>query len=400
MAGYRQGVIDRSSRSMEATERDPKSIVTPHAFRVTPELLGTPLARPWRRAAAMLIDLGLVGILALAGWRVFWPVAAIVLFRMARATTGGIFSSRAPRVAVRLAATTIIVVTASVWFATCANPEIVDGPEGTAGVRLMDVFQAPSRFRELAGAESDSAATVAAESLVGQMLAIGTSADDLRGIVGGLVDEGDLPAERGAIALEAIDRLAPASAEGPPPDGESADQDGESADSLVLRYAAALEAGDSARIAELREPLVDAVARERLARLDRAVNTLEREQDELEEQLEEERRVPGIRRIFQGLLDDLGLSFGWMAIYFTAFVALWDGHTPGKRALGIRIVRLSGTPISWWVAFERFGGYGASVFTGMLGFFEMFWDSNRQALHDKLARTVVVRERGEVEPVA
>ncbi len=109
---------------MEATERDPKSIVTPHAFRVTPELLGTPLARPWRRAAAMLIDLTLVGILALAGWRMFWPVAAIVLFRMARATTGGIFSSRVARITVRLVATGILIATASVWFATCANPVI------------------------------------------------------------------------------------------------------------------------------------------------------------------------------------------------------------------------------------------------------------------------------------
>ncbi len=382
---------------MEATERDPKSIVTPHAFRVTPELLGTPLARPWRRAAAMLIDLSLVGILALAGWRVFWPVAAIVLFRIARATTGGIFSSRVARVAVRSLATVVLIVTASVGFATCINPEIAEGPDGSAGVRLMDIVRAPGRFGELAGAETDSAAAVAAEVLVGQALAVGGSAEDLRAIVGGLVDDGDLTANRGAIALAAIDRLAPKRADDRLTTAEASDLGSESPDSLVMRYAAALEAGDSARIAELRGPLVEAVARERLARLDRAIDELQREQDSLEDQLEEERRVPGIRRILQGLLDDLGLSFGWMAIYFTAFVALWDGHTPGKRALGIRIVRLSGTPISWWVAFERFGGYGASVFTGMLGFFEMFWDSNRQALHDKLARTVVIRESGEAE---
>ncbi len=385
---------------MHTTERDPKSIVTPHAFRVNPELLGTPLARPWRRAAAMLIDLALVGILALAGWRVFWPVAAIVLFRVARATTGGVFGSRAARIAVRLLATGILVTTASVWFATCANPEIplpgVEGSDGTASVRLMDIVQAPSRFGELTDADSDSAAAEAAEILVGQLLALGTSPGDLRGIVDGLVDEGDLSEERGAIALSAIDRLAP----GADDDSQTADagEDGvtdqaSSADSLVVQYAAALEAGDSVRIAELREPVVEAVARERISRLSSRVNALETEQDDLEEQLEEERRVPGIRRIFQGLLDDLGLSFGWMAIYFTAFVALWSGHTPGKRALGIRIVRLSGQPISWWIAFERFGGYGASVFTGMLGFFEMLWDANRQALHDKVARTVVVQER-------
>jgi hypothetical protein len=348
----------------------------------------------------MLIDLTLVGILALAGWRMFWPVAAIVLFRMARATTGGIFSSRVARITVRLVATGILIATASVWFATCANPVIpipgVEGPDGTAGLRLMDVLQAPARFRELAGAESDSAAAAAAEVLVGQLVAVGTSAEDLRGIVGGLVDEGDLPEERGAIALSVIDRLAAEPSDGSlaAAAGEDGSTDQEvSADSLVVEYAAALQTGDSARIAELREPLVEAVARARISRLTGRVDALENEQDDLEDQLAEERRVPGIRRIFQGLLDDLGLSFGWMAIYFTAFVALWRGHTPGKRALGIRIVRLSGKPISWWIAFERFGGYGASVFTGMLGFFEMLWDANRQALHDKVARTVVILER-------
>ncbi len=260
----------------------------------------------------------------------------------------------------------------------------------------MDVLQAPARFRELAGAESDSAAAAAAEVLVGQLVAVGTSAEDLRGIVGGLVDEGDLPEERGAIALSVIDRLAAEPSDGSlaAAAGEDGSTDQEvSADSLVVEYAAALQTGDSARIAELREPLVEAVARARISRLTGRVDALENEQDDLEDQLAEERRVPGIRRIFQGLLDDLGLSFGWMAIYFTAFVALWRGHTPGKRALGIRIVRLSGKPISWWIAFERFGGYGASVFTGMLGFFEMLWDANRQALHDKVARTVVILER-------
>lgn len=384
---------------METTERDPKSIITPHAFRVSPELLGTPLARPWRRAAAMLIDLALVGILALAGWRMFWPVAAVVLFRMARPSTGGIFSSRAPRIIVRLAAAGVLVGTASAWFVTCANPEIpIPGAEGQdgSGVRVMDLIQAPSRFRELAGAESDSSAVVAAEVLVSQLLAIGVSAEDLQGIVGGLVDDGDLTEERGAIASSVVDRLASEldAASAAADTGTDASTDpGESPDSMVILYAAALEAGDSARIAELRQPLVEAVARERISGLTGRVDALQDEQDDLEEQLEEERRVPGIRRLFQGLLDDLGLSFGWMAIYFTAFVALWSGHTPGKRALGIRIVRLNGTPISWWIAFERFGGYGASVFTGMLGFFEMLWDANRQALHDKVARTVVIQER-------
>jgi uncharacterized RDD family membrane protein YckC len=81
-----------------------------------------------------------------------------------------------------------------------------------------------------------------------------------------------------------------------------------------------------------------------------------------------------------------------MGLYFTATVALWQGRTPGKRLLHIRVVRLNGKPIGWWAAFERFGGYAAGVATGLLGFAQIFWDKNRQAIHDKIAETAVVRD--------
>ena len=53
--------------------------------------------------------------------------------------------------------------------------------------------------------------------------------------------------------------------------------------------------------------------------------------------------------------------------------------------------RLGSERIGWWAAFERFGGYSASVITGLLGFAQILWDRNRQALHDKISETVVVR---------
>jgi uncharacterized RDD family membrane protein YckC len=92
------------------------------------------------------------------------------------------------------------------------------------------------------------------------------------------------------------------------------------------------------------------------------------------------------------LLDEVGIGLGWAALYFTFFPVVWRGRTPGKRLLRIRVIRLDGKPIGWWNAFNRFGGYAASVFTGLLGFLEMFWDHNRMALHDRIASTVVVQE--------
>ena len=86
----------------------------------------------------------------------------------------------------------------------------------------------------------------------------------------------------------------------------------------------------------------------------------------------------------------MGVSLGWIGIYFIASVAYFKGQTLGKHFLKIRIVRLNNKPIGFFFAFERFGGYAAGIATGLIGFFQMFWDANRQAIHDKIAGTVVI----------
>jgi uncharacterized RDD family membrane protein YckC len=63
--------------------------------------------------------------------------------------------------------------------------------------------------------------------------------------------------------------------------------------------------------------------------------------------------------------------------------------------MGIRVIRLDGKPLGWWISFERFGGYAASFSVGLLGFLQILWDRNRQGLHDKACETVVVYERAQ-----
>lgn len=67
--------------------RDPRQIVSPYAFRVADELMGAPLASPWRRAAAMLVDLAAVlGVVLLR--EVTGPLFLVLLAWLAfRATT-------------------------------------------------------------------------------------------------------------------------------------------------------------------------------------------------------------------------------------------------------------------------------------------------------------------------
>lgn len=56
----------------------------------------------------------------------------------------------------------------------------------------------------------------------------------------------------------------------------------------------------------------------------------------------------------------------------------------------IQVIRLNAKPINLWFSFERFGGYAAGLTTGLIGFFQIYWDKNRQAIHDKIAGTVVI----------
>jgi hypothetical protein len=87
---------------------------------------------------------------------------------------------------------------------------------------------------------------------------------------------------------------------------------------------------------------------------------------------------------------DMGLGFGWAAFYFSIFTAWWHGQTPGKRLLKIKVLKLDGSGLNLWESFERYGGYGAGLATGLLGFLQIYWDPNRQAIHDKISATLVI----------
>ncbi|MBI2380123.1 MAG: RDD family protein [Gammaproteobacteria bacterium] len=99
-----------------------------------------------------------------------------------------------------------------------------------------------------------------------------------------------------------------------------------------------------------------------------------------------------LMKTLQNLAQDLGFGVGWAAVYFTIFTSWWNGQTPGKRFLGIRVVHLNSKPLSLWETFSRFGGYSAGFATGMLGFLQCLWDANRQAIHDKIVFTAVIRD--------
>ena len=104
----------------------------------------------------------------------------------------------------------------------------------------------------------------------------------------------------------------------------------------------------------------------------------------------DEKSTYSMIELAKGMVEDLGLGFGWAAFYFTCFTALWQGQTPGKKLFKIKVLQLDGTPLSMWDSFGRYGGYVAGFATGLLGFLQIYWDPNRQAIHDRISATVVI----------
>ena len=123
---------------------------------------------------------------------------------------------------------------------------------------------------------------------------------------------------------------------------------------------------------------------------------------ELEAQLAEARKPQPVQWRDDALrrLHRLGLKFGWAVAYFSLLPFWFKGQTVGKYLFGLRIVELTGKPLGLMTCFGRYGGYAAGLATGGMGFLQILWDPNRQAVEDKLAHTVVVDLRGPRAPLS
>jgi uncharacterized RDD family membrane protein YckC len=87
------------------------------------------------------------------------------------------------------------------------------------------------------------------------------------------------------------------------------------------------------------------------------------------------------------------LGLGMQIAYYCYFLTAWNGQTPGKRALKIRVVRLDGEPITAGTALARnVFGYFISGIVVWLGFLWILFDERGQGWHDKIAGTMVIRD--------
>jgi uncharacterized RDD family membrane protein YckC len=97
----------------------------------------------------------------------------------------------------------------------------------------------------------------------------------------------------------------------------------------------------------------------------------------------------------------IAVAIGWLLtivlpfVYYTVLHGRPSGQTLGKRVLGIRVIGEDFRPIGYGRAFGRFlmgwVMWLACYVPGIVDNLWPLWDDKNQALHDKVANSIVVR---------
>ncbi len=391
---------------------DPRSIVTPYAFSVHPDLLGVPLTTPGQRLGAILIDLVVIGLLSQIGAVPLAAASTLLLFWLAFKKPGRDVFGKVFRIAVGCLGFLVLVVTVigilvirygedlqelvqemegTPQEQATEAPSGVEGRAGGAG-GLLDVIQAIQVAASFGDAESREEAQTIANQVAQNADELNLRRSDIRELLAGLMpEEADWSDDTEEIIDEAMESLA--SSENTPEEARTPEPQSEA----VAEAGTGTEGGGAPE--GLSEEALDSIAT-----LGREIQLLTEDRVDLEGALRNTQEElgavqnSGLVAWLWNLVDELGLGFGWAALYLTITHAWWKGTTVGKKLLRIRVVMIDLRPLNWWLSFERAGGYAAGFATGFLGFAQIFWDPNRQAIHDKVSETIVIKEGGTPVP--
>ena len=88
-------------------------------------------------------------------------------------------------------------------------------------------------------------------------------------------------------------------------------------------------------------------------------------------------------------------SFGFLLFFGLVFYDIYfikvKGATPGMQVLGIKVVRVDETEITWAVSLVRKIMYNIGINVMLIGVLLILFDKNKQGLHDMVAKTYVVK---------
>lgn len=80
-------------------------------------------------------------------------------------------------------------------------------------------------------------------------------------------------------------------------------------------------------------------------------------------------------------------------LYYASFESSKRQATLGKQVLGLKVTDQYGCKISFWRATGRYFGKFLSRLLFCIGFLMVFFTKKKQALHDKMADTLVINSR-------
>ena len=107
--------------------------------------------------------------------------------------------------------------------------------------------------------------------------------------------------------------------------------------------------------------------------------------------------IGGVSAILSFFLKPSSYFFQFLIgiVYFTYFYGT-SGETIGKKIMGLKVVTLDGSPLTYGKGFLRYIGYFLSTITLNIGFLMIAWDKKKQGLHDKICKTTVVAKERKV----
>ncbi|MGJ8680196.1 RDD family protein [Paraglaciecola sp.] len=354
-------IIESSSTSNSSKET--RQIVTPYAFHVSPELFGTPLASPFKRALAIGIDGMLLWMLTQASGFFLAGVAAATFFR-----AGNRLKQKKRFNGVRI---TLRFLTAILLFVFVMGivDEINYGTDGNA--------QSSNEFSAVEG--------IASIGLTGKYIF------QINNTQQRIDDEKCLNPEDcwGKLAEELTSDLVKLEMEHEKATGIM---------DVVVEMQSEIYPNTKAEL--LKPKLMELYElkskQQSTTKNSQEVNLSTPNSQSAEIHIGTDKpNSTSIVDWIKGTLDDLGLGFGWAAFYFSVSTAWWKGQTPGKKFVGIKVLKLDNSELNLWESFGRYGGYGAGFATGLMGFLQVFWDPNRRAIQDKISETLVIDIRKE-----
>ena len=306
-----------------------RQVVTPHDFTVANALVGKSLAKPWRRGLAITLDSIVIALLTSGSVLFMLPVAAYLAFRCHLQQE----NRRRNKV---------IAIAVLLLFLLPLAPEKADErSDYKIAAGLLITASAIALTATDCNAEC---ADNHIENIIIQLRSSKLTDDEIEQLVNDLLQESILtPAEQHAALSKVMTNI------------------------KQHRRQAAAQATDQ---------LIQTTTQQALSR------------SWWQQLVQSDHSVV---KLLQGILTDLGIGFGWAVAYFTLFISWNGGQTIGKAFMAIKVVQLNNTPLSLWQAFGRQGGYSAGFATGLLGFIQIYWDPNRQAIQDKVADTLVLQ---------